>query len=66
MKLYCGIDLHSNSHLLILIDKHVETHRPDDLLVTIKTLKPHRAKITTIAIESAGWSMGQWKPDTLS
>jgi transposase len=56
MELYCGIDLHSNNHYLTLIDEHdrrvLEKRLPNDLSGTLKTLEPHRAQITGIAVES--------------
>jgi transposase len=56
MKLYCGIDLHSNNHYLTLIDERdrrvLEKRLPNDLSTTLKTLKPYRAKIAGIAVES--------------
>ena len=57
MKLYCGIDLHSNNHYLTLIDDNdrriLEKRLPNDLAETLKTLKPYRAKITAIEIGRA-------------
>jgi len=48
MKLYCGIDLHSNNHYLTLIDENdrriLEKRLPNDLAATLKTLKPYRGK----------------------
>ena len=56
MKLYCGIDLHSNNHYLTLIDDHdkriLEKRLPNDLSQTLITLKPYQEKITAIAVES--------------
>ena len=56
MKLYCGIDLHSNNHYLAIIDERdrriLEKRLPNDLSATLKTLKPYRAKMTAIAVES--------------
>jgi hypothetical protein len=56
MKLYCGIDLHSNNHYVTLIDDNdrriLEKRLPNDLVTTLKTLKPYRTKITAIAVES--------------
>lgn len=56
MKLYCGIDLHSNNHYLNLIDDQdkrlLEKRLSNDLSVTLKTLKPYKAKITGIAVEA--------------
>lgn len=56
MKLYCGIDLHSNNHYVVVIDeldkRLVETRLPNDLSATLKTLAPFRSQITGIAVES--------------
>jgi transposase len=56
MKLYCGIDLHSNNHYLALIDEEdrrlLEKRLPNDLSTTLKTLKPYSHNITAIAVES--------------
>jgi transposase len=56
MKLYCGIDLHSNNHWLTIIDEAdrrlVERRLRNDLAVTLKELAPYRNDITAIAIES--------------
>jgi transposase len=56
MKLYSGIDLHSNNHYLAIIDERdrriLERRLPNDLSVTLKTLRPYRAKMTAIAVES--------------
>lgn len=56
MKLYCGIDLHSNNHWLTIIDEHdgrvVERRLANDLSVTLQTLKPHRDELVAIAVES--------------
>jgi transposase len=56
MKLYCGIDLHSNNHWLTIIDeqdgRHVERRLPNDISVTLRTLEPYRGALTAIAVES--------------
>jgi transposase len=56
MKLYCGIDLHSNNHWLTIIDEHdvrlVERRLSNDLSLTLATLKPYEEDITAIAVES--------------
>jgi len=56
VKLYCGIDLHSNNHYLTLIDETdrriLEKRLPNDLSLTLKTLKPYRTQISDIAVES--------------
>ena len=50
MKLYCGIDLHSNNHWLTIIDEQdgrlVERRLPNDLSVTLQTLEPYRSTLT--------------------
>ena len=42
MKLYCGIDLHSNNHWLTIIDEQdgrlVERRLPNDLSMTLQNL----------------------------
>jgi transposase len=56
MKLYCGIDLHSNNHWLTIIDETdgrlVERRLPNDLAVTLRELAPYRSELAAIAIES--------------
>lgn len=56
MKLYCGIDLHSNNHWLTIIDEFdkrlVEKRLGNDLSLTLSMLEPYRANIEAIAIES--------------
>lgn len=56
MKLYCGIDLHSNNHWLTIIDeqdeRRVERRLPNDLAVTLQTLRPYREEVVAIAVES--------------
>ncbi len=56
MKLYCGIDLHSNNHWLTIIDEQdgrlVERRLPNDLSVTLQTLEPYRSTLSVIAVES--------------
>jgi hypothetical protein len=56
MKLYSAIDLHSNNHYLTIIDgkdkRLVEKRLPNDLSVTLKTLKPYKGQIAGIAVES--------------
>lgn len=56
MKLYCGIDLHSNNHWLTLIDETdqriVERRLANDLSLSLQTLEPYRGQITAIAVES--------------
>ena len=56
MKLYCGIDLHSNNLWLTIIDEQchrlVEKRMRNDLSQVLKLLEPYRATLVTIAIES--------------
>ena len=56
MSLYCGIDLHSNNHVIALIDeedKKLEDKRIDNNLeVTLQLLSPYKNKIKAIAVES--------------
>jgi transposase len=56
MKLYCGIDLHSNNHWLTVIDEQdgrvIERRLPNDLSVTLRTLEPYRGVLRAIAVES--------------
>ena len=56
MKLYCGIDLHSNNHWLTIIDEQdgrlVERRLSNDLSVTLQTLEPYRSTLRAIAVES--------------
>jgi transposase len=56
MKLYCGIDLHSNNHYVSIIDQQdkrlKEKRLSNDLSKTIALLEPYRNDIQGIAIES--------------
>lgn len=56
MKLYCGIDLHSNNHWLTIIDEQdarlVDKRMPNDLSATLRQLEPHRSSIAAVAVES--------------
>ena len=68
MKLYCGIDLHSNNHWLTIIDEQdgrlVERRLPNDLSVTLRTLEPYRSALSAITVESTfNW---YWLVDGLS
>ena len=53
---YCGIDLHSNNHVIVVIDdedKRVLDKRVDnDLRITLALLKPYRDSLKSIAVES--------------
>lgn len=56
MGLYCGIDLHSNNHVLTVIDdsdrRVYERRLPNDLARTRAALEPFRADLVAVAIES--------------
>jgi hypothetical protein len=56
MSHYCGIDLHSNNHYVVVIDKDdrrvLEKRLPNDLSVTLKALMPYRETLQGIAVES--------------
>lgn len=56
MSLYCGIDLHSNNHLVTLIDeedhKVLERSLANKLEMSLDTLAPYQKDIAGIAVES--------------
>lgn len=56
MTLYCGIDLHSNNHVVVVIDeqdqRRVEKRLPNDLNATLRLLAPHKDQLQGIAVES--------------
>ena len=56
MSHYCGIDLHSNNHVLVVIDEEdkrlYEKRLDNDLSLTLKALSPYRETLHGIAVES--------------
>jgi len=56
MSLYCGIDLHSNNHVVVVIDgkdkRLVERRVPNDLGETLSVLEPFREDVLAVAVES--------------
>jgi transposase len=56
MTLYCGIDLHSNNHVVVVIDEEdrriVEKRVPNSLDCTLSLLAPYRQEIAGVAVES--------------
>lgn len=56
MKLYVGIDLHSNNNYLVIIDEEEKClfskRLSNELEVILQILQPHQAQIEAIAIES--------------
>lgn len=56
MKLYCGIDLHSNNHYISIIDENdnriIEKRLPNELSKSLSLLERYRSDLQGIAIES--------------
>ncbi len=56
MSHYCGIDLHSNNHVVVITDdadkRVVEKRLPNDLSLTLSLLEPYRDDLSGIAVES--------------
>jgi len=56
MGLYCGIDLHSNNHVLTVIDEAdrrvYERRLPNELAITKAALEPYRTELVAVAVES--------------
>jgi transposase len=56
MSHYCGIDLHSNNHVVVVIDEEdkrvFEKRISNDLSLTLKALSPYQASLQGIAVES--------------
>ena len=56
MSHYCGIDLHSNNHVVVVIDEQdkrvFEKRISNDLSLTLKALSPYQESLQGIAVES--------------
>jgi transposase len=56
MKLYGGIDLHSNNHVAGLLDEQdkmvYQRRLPDDLSVVLAELMPYRSALEGLVVES--------------
>ncbi len=56
MSHYCGIDLHSNNHVVVVIDDEDKTvyqkRLSNDLASTLRALAPFQASLKGVAIES--------------
>lgn len=56
MRLYCGIDLHSNNVFIVVLDEsdrvELRCRLPNDLALILSALEPHRAALTGIVVES--------------
>ena len=52
----CGIDLHSNNHVLTVIDdadrRVYERRLPNELAISEAALEPYRAELVAVAVES--------------
>ena len=56
MTLYCGIDLHSNNHVVVVIDDQdkrlFERRLPNNLSATLEGLQPFKDELQAVAVES--------------
>jgi len=56
MALYCGIDLHSNNHVVVVIDEQdrriFERRLGNDLSLTLRALEPYQSELAGVAVES--------------
>ena len=56
MTLYCGIDLHSNNHVVCVIDdkdqRILEKKLDNDPELTLRTLSQYKKRLKAIAVES--------------
>jgi transposase len=56
MALYCGIDLHSNNHVVVVIDEEdrriFERRLGNDVTLTLNALEPYRSELAGVAVES--------------
>jgi len=56
MKLYVGIDLHSNNSVMVILDEKDrvmhERRLPNDLRLILGALAPHRKNVEAVAVES--------------
>jgi transposase len=56
MALYCGIDLHSNNHVVVVIDDEdrriLERRLGNDVTLTLRALEPYRSELAGVAVES--------------
>ncbi len=56
MALYCGIDLHSNNHVVVVIDEQdrrlYERRLGNDVSLTLNALEPYRSELAGVAVES--------------
>lgn len=56
MSLYCGIDLHSNNQVVVILDEEdravLERRLPNRLEVVLEQLEPYREELAGVAVES--------------
>ena len=56
MQHYCGIDLHSNNHVVVVIDEEdkrvFEKRLSNDLSLTLSALSAYRETLHGVAVES--------------
>jgi len=56
MTLYCGIDLHSNNHVIVITDeednKVLDKRVPNDLETSLLLLSPYKNRLKAVAVES--------------
>ncbi len=56
MALYCGIDLHSDNHYIVVIDDNdrrlMERKLPNDLSLTLSLLEAFRTELVAVVVES--------------
>ena len=56
MKLYAGIDLHSNNNQVAILDENLQTvldqRLPNKIETILKVLEPHRAELQGLVVES--------------
>lgn len=56
MTLYCGIDLHSNNHVVVVIDENdkrvFERRLSNELDLTMAALQPFKEELHAVAVES--------------
>ena len=56
MALYCGIDLHSNNHVVVVIDEAdrriFERRLGNDVTLTLNALEPYQSELAGVAVKS--------------
>jgi hypothetical protein len=66
MSHYCGIDLHSNNHVVVVIDDEdkrvLEKRLNNDLSLTLKALSPYQDTLHGVAVESPEFQATVFNP----